>query len=320
MYQRRIQTKHLLSMKKQVNNQSQGITSYAGLYGDRNSNPDADYVFCERLETRSPSFGWEIKPHQHPGLLQVFFIDQGDFDFYEASKKTHLCAPCMLLIPSSALHGFSFNADVEGFILTMRETYYDRMINKLNVVAPAGDRALIIEAFNEPYSFSYVRSMIESIDREMALHESWRPLMIHSCLQQLFIVVHRLASENVEKGGEVNRSAIRYYREFQRLIRKSPGTTTVIQLAGELAISPVHLNRICKVISGKSAGQMLQEYIIGEAKKYLTYTSYSVAEIAYTLQFSYPNYFARFFKKHTGVGPKDFRTLKIQELHLPAGK
>jgi AraC family transcriptional activator of pobA len=301
-------------MKKQNNDQSPGLTSYDGLYGERNSRADADYVFCERLETRSPSFGWEIKPHLHPGFLQVFFIDQGEFDFYEADKKTHLSAPCLLFIPSTALHGFSFNAEVDGVILTMRESYYDSLIKKVNMVATGGDRVIIIEAFNEPYSFSYVRSMIQTIDRELSLNESWKALMLHSCLQQLFIVVHRLAKENVAKAGKVNSLAIRYYRGYQRLIRESPGTATVIQLAGKLSISPVHLNRICKYMSGKSAGQLLQEYVIREAKKYLTYTSYSIAEIAYTLQFSYPNYFARFFKKHTGLGPKDFRTLKKREL------
>ena len=51
----------------------------------------------------------------------------------------------------------------------------------------------------------------------------------------------------------------------------------------------------------------MQEHLLDEARKYLTYTSYSVSEIAYLLKFEYPNYFARFFKKHTGLSPTEFR-------------
>jgi AraC family transcriptional regulator, transcriptional activator of pobA len=78
-------------------------------------------------------------------------------------------------------------------------------------------------------------------------------------------------------------------------------------LADELAITPVPLNRICRLVAGKSASQLMQDHILDEACQYLTYTSYSVSEIAYLLHFEYPNYFARFFRKHTGTFPTEFR-------------
>ena len=69
----------------------------------------------------------------------------------------------------------------------------------------------------------------------------------------------------------------------------------------------MHLNRICQAIAGKSASQLVQEHVLDEARKYLTYTTYSVSEIAYLLHFEYPNYFAKFFRKHTGLSPTEFR-------------
>ncbi|RYF69406.1 MAG: AraC family transcriptional regulator [Cytophagaceae bacterium] len=84
-------------------------------------------------------------------------------------------------------------------------------------------------------------------------------------------------------------------------------TYSIVQLADELAITPVHLNRICQAIAGKSASQLVQEHVLSEACKYLIYFSYSLSEIAYLLHFEYPNYFARFFRKHTGLSPTEFR-------------
>jgi AraC family transcriptional regulator, transcriptional activator of pobA len=72
----------------------------------------------------------------------------------------------------------------------------------------------------------------------------------------------------------------------------------------------VHLNRICQNVVGKSALQVVQEYLIEESKKYLEYTSHSVSEIAYLLKFEYPNYFAKLFKKQTGISPTEYRELK----------
>jgi AraC family transcriptional activator of pobA len=51
----------------------------------------------------------------------------------------------------------------------------------------------------------------------------------------------------------------------------------------------------------------VQEHLIEQAKNYLSHTSYTIAEIAYLLNFEYPNYFARLFKKINGVSPKEYR-------------
>jgi AraC family transcriptional regulator, transcriptional activator of pobA len=82
---------------------------------------------------------------------------------------------------------------------------------------------------------------------------------------------------------------------------------SIEEYAKELNITAVHLNRICQSIVQKSALQIVQDYLINEAKKYLLNTSYSVSEVSYFLNFKDPAYFTRLFKKQTGVSPSDFR-------------
>jgi AraC family transcriptional activator of pobA len=99
-----------------------------------------------------------------------------------------------------------------------------------------------------------------------------------------------------------------YYRDFQNSVKKSgPFTKSVAQYASELNITTVHLNRICQAVAGKPASWLIQEHAVREAQKLLRYTSQSVSEIAYQLNFSAPEYFARLFKKHTGMTPVSFR-------------
>ena len=164
-----------------------------------------------------------------------------------------------------------------------------------------------ISDFDETYSAQTGGQLIMQIDGELFGDQPEKQTMLHLSLQQLLIVIYRLWRQNETKRDIPNGRSIQYFRRFQQLVRQSGTANSVAQLASELAITPVHLNRICQNIAGKSASQLVQEHILNEARKYLTYTSYSVSEIAYLLHFQYPNYFAKFFKKHTGMSPTAFR-------------
>lgn len=61
--------------------------------------------------------------------------------------------------------------------------------------------------------------------------------------------------------------------------------------------------------TGKSAKEWILLHLIDRAKSRLLESDESVATIAYSLGFEYPQYFARLFKKKVGVTPTDYRKL-----------
>ena len=79
------------------------------------------------------------------------------------------------------------------------------------------------------------------------------------------------------------------------------------EYAALMNITPNHLNTLVKKKSGKSAGELIRQRVILEAKRLLAHTQLSVAETAYQLGFSDNSYFGRFFKKYTGATPESFR-------------
>lgn len=81
----------------------------------------------------------------------------------------------------------------------------------------------------------------------------------------------------------------------------------VTDYAGLLAITPNHLNRVVKEITGKTASDAIADMLVQEAKAVLKYTDATISEIAYQLNFSEPASFNRFFKKMTGETPLAFR-------------
>lgn len=285
----------------------QRITQYDGLYGQANTQSNADYLFSELLETRSRSFDWVIQPHIHARLFQLFFLATGRVTFREAHGQQDLTAPAVLLIPPTAPHGFTYSADATGRILTVSDALVAGLFPPDSPLAPLLGAVQRLTAFAGPYPASRVRELLEEIDQELFNDQPEKRTMLHVALQRLFLVLFRIWQQGEALGAVPTTPSLRYFRKFQQRVRQVGTTHSVAQLADELAVTPVHLNRICRAVVGKSASQLLQEHRLDEARNYLTHTTYSVSEIAYQLHFEYPNYFAKFFKKHAGLSPTDFR-------------
>lgn len=81
----------------------------------------------------------------------------------------------------------------------------------------------------------------------------------------------------------------------------------VSHYAGELNITPRKLTEMTEYVLGKSAKHIIIEKLITESKKMLSYTNYTISQIAYELGFSDEGNFTNFFKKHTEKNPSEMR-------------
>lgn len=77
--------------------------------------------------------------------------------------------------------------------------------------------------------------------------------------------------------------------------------------AKNLQLSTRHLTVVLKNALGKSASEIISEFIINDAKAQLSSTSKPINEIARELQFSDQYSFSHFFKKHENMSPSQYR-------------
>jgi AraC family transcriptional regulator, transcriptional activator of pobA len=280
---------------------------YDGLYGELNASPASDYIFSELISTRSKDFDWVIRPHIHTKLFQIFMVESGKVKFQDSFQEKDVESPCLIIIPPATLHGLRYSPDVKGRILTISVSILENIFPSSTLLSLTSPQ--ILEKFGDDYSLEEIQNLIKNIDQELFGDFPERQLMVQTYITQLFVIIQRIL-QNSENNYIEKSPFLLHFKHFQKLIKTSENPKTIPEFAQELNLSAVHLNRICQNVVGKSALQVVQEYLIEESKKYLEYTSHSVSEIAYLLKFEYPNYFAKLFKKQTGISPTEYRELK----------
>lgn len=82
---------------------------------------------------------------------------------------------------------------------------------------------------------------------------------------------------------------------------------TVEEYADLLNISAHHLSQSVKQSTGKNALSFINDRLVSEAKTLIRHTEFDISEIGYQLNFSDPANFGKFFKRHAGVTPLEFR-------------
>jgi AraC family transcriptional regulator, transcriptional activator of pobA len=99
-------------------------------------------------------------------------------------------------------------------------------------------------------------------------------------------------------------------RRFRQLVENRYAQHWPIQrFARELGLSETSLNRLCRRLTGGTGFDLLQQRLALEARRRLIYAADSVSGIASALGFKDSAYFSRFFRRHSGVSPHEFRRL-----------
>ena len=142
---------------------------------------------------------------------------------------------------------------------------------------------------NDPYSAEIIRSMI-------------RTLAYKVC---------RIIARHVETGASEATSRSRneeYFNQFMGVLtRHYMQQRSVGFYAEQLNLTPKYLTTIIRKTSGRTAVQWIDDYVVLEAKNLLKYSTMSIQEISYYLNFPNQSFFGKYFKNHTGMTPTAYR-------------
>ncbi len=284
------------------------LQHYNGLYGDQSLASTLDFMQCETLEWRSKTYNWEISPHFHSDLLQIFIFSSGSGTVKFENDEIIIQSPSVVVIPANIIHGFKFEKNITGEVFTLSMRFADQSFTHQKGILHHIFKQKQVLFNNQISEFEKILLYYRLIQEELLANKKEQHMVLDGLFRLLIIELFRSRFEEERLDLLSKNKALAYFQQFQLYIKRNVDQNlSVNSSARELGITEVHLNRICREVIGKSALEVIQDQLLVEAKNYLLNTQYSVAEIAYFLNFNDPAYFNRFFKKKIGVSPGVFR-------------
>lgn len=277
------------------------------LYGE-NTGKELDFwLHCETIRSRSSQHQWEIKLHRHASFFQILYIEAGSGDAIFGHTTSEIHPPAVLTIPPGVNHGFRFSRDIEGLVITVLSSQLPQSL---------GDRGRLGEWFAMPHATNldphdidaaYLMQSLNRLGVEFELRRAGRSDLLLSYISLALQLTARISDNtNVTKfASNPNKRRMELVSGLVQQHFRSHQPASFY--AGAIGISQAHLNRIVRSESGHTMHDIIANKLVDEAKRELLFTLASVQEIAFRLGFTEAGYFSRFFSKHTGVTPRDWR-------------
>lgn len=247
-------------------------------------------------------------PHRHNFYHIVLFTDGGGEHTIDFEKFKVNPFQIYFMVPGQ-VHSWDFEGNVDGYVINFSPSFFQSFLLRPDYLEGFGFfQGITSESVIEIPGGLHTKltGLFEDMLNAKQHAGKFELDNIRLLILQLFILVNELSFED---GGRAQSSYnVTLLKNFQRLIEKN---FTELRFPKEYAellyITPNHLNAICNEMLGLSAGELIRNRVLLEAKRLLVNMDLSVSGIAYQLNFNDNSYFTKFFKKQVGITPDEFR-------------
>jgi AraC family transcriptional regulator, transcriptional activator of pobA len=280
------------------------------LYGDPPDDQAFDFIHVETIPSRSSVNDWTIRAHRHRNLFQILLTERGGGEMIYEAAKLPFAAPAAILVPAAVAHGFRFEPGTEGWVMTFTEdaafALADRSGEALSRLRALAAHPII------PIAGEAERTRLSALCAELfeegsLAREGYRMAM-RSLLALIAVGVARLAASRARTGSITLQPADATVAQLRTLVDEYfRREHQLCFYAEKLGMTVDRLNDHVKRATGVTAGHLVRQRLLTEAKRQLVFTTQPIQDIAEELAFSDPSHFARFFRKQTGTTPHEFR-------------
>ncbi len=281
------------------------------LYGDPPDDQAFDFIHVETITSRSSIHDWTIRAHRHRNLFQILLIERGGGEMMFEAARLPFAAPAAILVPATIAHGFRFAPKVtEGWVLSFTE---DAAVALTDRAGEALSRLRALAAhpivpITEEAERTRLSALCTELFEEGSLAREGYRVAMRGLLALIAVGVARLAASRARTGSVTLQPADATVTQLRALVDEFfRGEHQLNFYAEKLGMTVDRLNDHVKRATGVTAGHLIRQRVLTEAKRQLVFSAQPIQDIAQELAFSDPSHFARFFRKHTGTTPHEFR-------------
>jgi AraC-like DNA-binding protein len=263
-------------------------------------------IRVERIENRlKPKVPF---PHKHD-FYHFLFLEIGsgwhEIDFVRFAVK----APQLYLMKPGEVHSWDLGPRTRGFVLEFTKSSFGRSEQSAHLLAGLDRTPSVISGA----ALARMETILQLMQEEFTCRRPGYRAALEHLLLALLVQIERASAASEPKAARPSS----LMEKFRELVEKNFHREHSVEFyADSLGTTVKNLTTQAARAVGKSAGAVIQDRCVLEAKRLLAYSDRPVSEIGYSLGFEDPNYFARFFKQRAGVTPGKFRQRAAQVVAL----
>lgn len=276
---------------------------------EKPNNSDIEIITIESLNKRKNDIDHSPEKAHQVAFNMIVFYTEGkskqlvDFVWHTVKKNT------IIHLSKGQINAFQLTNELKGFIILFTEDYFKKQINALpkNEIIRLFNSQLFSPIIEVPEDSNVQKYMKLFYDEYSNVNEDYNQENTYSAL--LSIVFSKLERLKQYQTFHLKRSdKLNKFLDFKSLLETYFNKSRNADFYAEkLNITYKHLNTICKDIISLTAKQFIDEFIVLEAKRLLVNSEIKSTELAYSLGFEEPTNFVKYFKKHTGFTPNQFK-------------
>ena len=217
------------------------------LYGEAPQAVGDRFLHLEALDDRSRPNNWNIRPHAHANLNHVFFIENGGGAMTADARSIPFQAPCLLLVPAGTVHGFAFEVDTCGTVLTISEAYRQEIVRR-----EAEFRGLFQASAGVPLGQPQLaQDCLERLGRELAWTAPGHAAAVEALLVTLFVEILRLRQASDADAPPAHGAQAALVARFREMVEVRYKSGAPMETYAEaLAAHPKRLRTACLSVAG----------------------------------------------------------------------
>lgn len=215
----------------------------------------------------------------------------------------------LIAVPDQILQSLEVSDEYQGICIAISKNFTDEVFPKVKVM-------LSIYFYTKEYPcinvkgeelntiMEYYNMLWRRTKRENELNKDVIQSILVAFLYEIYAIYRNRIPRKKEARSRKEMLFDQFMRHLSEHYRKE---RSVNYYAKELFLTPKHLSSVVKEISGKTAGEWIDNFVLFEAKSLLRSSQKNIQEIADELNFANQSFFGKYFKHYTGMSPKEYR-------------
>ncbi|MGG2396614.1 4-hydroxyphenylacetate catabolism regulatory protein HpaA [Pseudomonas sp. SH1-B] len=279
------------------------------VYDQRYADAEVHY---EALGKLADFFGRNMPAHRHDRFFQVHYISSGSVRVYLDEQGYQQQGPLFFLTPPTVTHAFVTEPGSDGHVLTVRQQLVWPLLDEQHGLARGAEVAPVCVALAEldeglRAEAERLDGLFAALGREFSARLPGRAASLEALTRLLFISLLRLFAGSLP-AQPARREDLLIFRRFNELIEACYREHLPLgDYAAQLGVTEARLNEVCRRVADMPSKRLVFERLMQEARRLLLFSGATANQIGYQLGFRDPAYFSRFFTRHAGLTPGDYR-------------